>query len=171
MSMLRPAYSLEPLRGNARDAGLYVIDADLLAASARRTVKLRLPHTVTDDHTLVERQAEKRGELGRHRSDCHDRRPIASHDGALRLAGNSEPFESGAVACEREILFVGNRTGFAVRVAAEQRNEPVSLCEGRVANNQPAHEAVHDALLPIPKAIVSSSAAVKPGVRRKLLAE
>ena len=106
-------------------------------------MKLRLPQAVTDDHTLLERQAEKRGELGRHCSDSHDRRPIASHGGALRLAGNPEPFESGALACKREILFVGNRTGFAVRVAAEQRNEPVSLCEGRVANNQPAHEAVH----------------------------
>src|SRR5580658_3654993 len=115
----------KPTRCNAAHASLNAVDADVFAANVGPGAKLVLPNAVADNGSSFERKVEHTGNIRRQGGDGHDRRLAGQADRARRNTRGAEPLELVKVAAERQIVSIGERPRFAMRVLPEYRDDAV----------------------------------------------
>ena len=119
---------------------------------------------MADDDPFAQGEVEKIGELGRHCGHGHDRRTLAQHDAALRLARRAKHFERVELRFERQIAL--DETGPNASCGPRAKSETIVSIpgiEGREAHRT-ADKSKHGGVAPDSHAI-EQQRHVKPGPR------
>src|SRR5207244_2578491 len=120
-------YPFQPVGRYAADASSDAIDSNLVTTNLDPSAELALPDAMADDNTLVQRQPEQPSEIGRHggyRHNCC----LATHcNGALQNARRAKPLEYAEPTYGGQILPIGERACFAMRVSPKYRDRPALL--------------------------------------------
>ena len=97
---------------------------------------------MADDNTLVQRQPEQPSEIGRHGGYGHNC-CLATHcNGALQNARRAKPLEYAEPTFGGQILPIGERACFAMRVSPKYRDYPAERCQRKRRPCQALNEAM-----------------------------